>query len=140
MRISGRNLSLVVVAAFFLLPAAGRAAPEEDSLGRVINRALRADGPFFTPAERALIERKCGYAPGQYDGFDANISNGIFTCSNGRRVDDPELRAMLRAAEPRIAGRVRAVMARPEVTAAIDRVARVATERALRRVHARRGD
>ena len=140
MRISGRIPSLAMLAAFVLIPTAGKAAPEDEALNRVINRALHADGPFFTAAERALIERKCGYAPGQYDGFQANISNGVFTCSNGRRVDDPEMRAMLSTAQPRIARRVNAVMRRPEVTAAIDLVAAQATERALRRVRARRGD
>jgi hypothetical protein len=139
MRVSGRTLCLAMLAALALAPAAATAAPEEDSLGRIINRELRAGGPFFTAPERALVERSCGYAPGQWDGFEANISNGVFTCRDGRRVDDPEMRAMLRAAGPRIGRRVRAVMARPAVAAAISRVARAATERALRRVGARHG-
>lgn len=132
MHVSRPIPSLVVVAAFLLLPAAGRAAQEEENLGRIINRELHADGPFFTPAERALVERKCGYASGQYDGDQANISNGVFTCSNGRRVDDPEMRAMLRGASPRIRARVRAVMARPAVRTAINGVASMAADRALR--------
>lgn len=140
MRVSGRTLSLAVLAAFALIPAAGRASPESEDLSRTINRELRAGGSFFTASERALIERKCGYAPGQWDGFEANISNGVFTCGNGRRVDDPEMRAMLREAGPRIGARVREIMARPAVTAAIDRVARLATERALRQVRARHAD
>jgi hypothetical protein len=137
MRMSGPVTCLAMFAAATLAPTAGRASPEDEPLGRLINRELHAGGPFFTPAERALIERKCGYAPGQYDGFQANISNGVFTCGNGRRVDDAEMRDMLRTAEPRISRRVRAVMARPAVTAAIDRVARLATERAMRQVRAR---
>ena len=135
-----RSLSLVLLAALALSPAAAASGPEDEALGQTINRALHADGPFFTPAERALIERECGYAAGQYDGFDANISNGVFTCSNGRRVDDPEMRAMLRAAEPRIAARVRTVMRRPEIRAAIDRVADAATAQALQRLRERRGE
>jgi hypothetical protein len=140
MRVSGRTLSLVVLGALVLLPATGKAAPEEDDLSRVINRELHADGPFFTASERALIERKCGYAPGRYDGFQANISNGVFTCGNGRRVDDPEMRAMLDIARPRIARRVNAVMRRPAIAAAIDRVAGAATARAMARLRARHGD
>ncbi len=136
---SGRTLSLAVLAAFTLTPAAG-ATPESDALDQLIQRELRAGGSFFTASERALVERKCGYAPGQWDGFDVNISNGVLTCSNGRRVDDPEMRAMLHDAAPRIGRRVREVMARPAVTAAIGRVAREATDRALREVRARHAD
>ena len=140
MTLSRHLPSLAMLAALVLLPAAAKAAPEEEGLGRLINREIRADGPFFTADERALVERKCGYAPGQFDGFEANISNGVLTCSNGRRVDDPEVRAMLRAAQPRIERRVREVMRRPVVTAAIERVAHEAAARALREVRARRGN
>ena len=87
-----------------------------------------------------MVERKCGYAPGTWDGFRANMSDGVFTCTNGRRVDDPEMRAMLQAAAPRIERRVREIMARPVIAAAINRVAREATDRAMRQLRARRGD
>ena len=136
MRVSGRTLSLVVLGALFLLPASGKAGPEDEDLSQVINRALRAGGSFFTAPERALIERKCGYAPGAWDGFQLNITNHVLVCTNGRRVDDAEVRAMLRVAEPRIERRVNEVMARPEVSAAINRVAEAATERAMRQVRA----
>jgi hypothetical protein len=140
MRVPVRSLSLAILVAFTLAPAAGAATPESESLSRAINRELRAGGPWFTADERALVERKCGYAPGQYDGFEANISNGVFHCRNGRRVDDAEMRAMLRVASPRISARVRTVMASRAVRDAIDRVARNATERALAQVRARHRD
>jgi hypothetical protein len=140
MDISRRIPGLVMLAALVLLPAVGKAAPEEEALDRVIDRELHAGGPFFTAPERALIERKCGYAPGSWDGFSINISNNVLTCSNGRRVDDPEIRAMLRAAEPRIEARVEEVMARPAVRAAIDRVADAATAQAMRALRARGDD
>ena len=136
MRVSGRPLFLAVLAAFVLVPAIGRAAPEEEALDRIIDRELHAGGSFFTAPERALIERKCGYAPGHWDGFQLNITNHVLVCTNGRRVDDAEVRAMLRVAEPRIERRVTEVMARPEVSAAINRVAEAATERAMRQVRA----
>ena len=140
MRVSGLIMSSAILAAFALATAPASATPENESLNRIIHRELRAGGPFFTASERTLVERKCGYAAGQWDGFEANISNGVLTCSDGRRVDDPEVRAMLREASPRIGRRVREVMARPAVTDAIDRVARLATERAMRRVRARHAD
>lgn len=88
-------------------PAA--AAPRDegrDALSTLIDRNLRAGGSWFTPAERAVIERKCGYAPGEWDGFEADLSDGSFVCRGGRKVDDPEMRALLRAAAPRIEARV----------------------------------
>ena len=116
--------------------AAAAPAAEEagDRLGAMIERQLRAEGPFFTPEERAVIERACGYAPGAWDGFDVNISDNVLTCTNGRRADSAEVRAVLRAAEPRIEARVGRVMASPEVAAAIARVAEQASVEALRAV------
>ena len=137
------------LAAFALAFAAPAAAPlqarpaasqsQEQDLSALINRELRAGGSWFTPAERAVIERKCGYAPGTWDGFEANMSGGVFTCRDGRRVDDPEVRAVLKAAEPRIEARVEAVMGRADVAAAIARVAEAAAERALAGIEAKRG-
>ena len=140
MRVSGRPLFLAMLAAFALVPAIGKASPEEDSLDRVIDRELHAGGSFFTAPERTLIERKCGYAPGAWDGFQLNITNHVLICTNGRRVDDAEVRAMLRTAEPRIERRVNEVMARPSVRAAIARVADAATAQAMRELRARHDD
>lgn len=136
MRISGQSLFVAMLAALVLIPATGKAAPDEDALDRIIDRELHAGGSFFTPEERALIERKCGYAPGTWDGFQLNITNHVLICTNGRRVDDAEVRAMLRVAEPRIERRVNEIMSRPAVRAAIERVASAATARAMREVRA----
>jgi len=102
-----------------------------DALGTVINRAIHAGGPFFTPAERAVIERKCGYAPGQWDGRDFSMSKGVFECPNGKKVDDAEMRALMQVAQPRISARISAAMARPEVQAAIRATASRAAREAL---------
>jgi hypothetical protein len=110
---------------------AAQAEAAGDRLGETISRAIKAEGPFFTDAERAVIERKCGYAPGEWDGFDANMSDGRFVCTNGKRVDDAEMRALMDVAGPRIGRRVSAAMARPEVEAAIAAVAEAATREAL---------
>lgn len=105
-----------------------------DRLGAAIERAIKGGGPFFTPEERALVEARCGYAPGSWDGFEANIRNGAFVCRDGRRVDDPETRAMLAAAGPRISRRVEAAMEREDVKGAIRAVAEEAEREALRAV------
>ena len=110
----------------------------EDEVSRLVTGHLRSGGSWFTPAERALIERKCGYAPGEWDGFELNLSRGTLTCTNGRVVEDPETRAVLKAAEPRINARVEAVMARADVAAAIGRVADAAAAEALREMDSRR--
>jgi hypothetical protein len=106
----------------------------EGRLEQAINRAIRAGGPFFTAGERTVIERKCGYGPGQWDGYDVNVSNGVFHCTNGRKVDDAEMRALLKVAEPRIAERVGAIMADAEVQGAIAALTQEATAQALREV------
>jgi hypothetical protein len=103
----------------------------ESRLKATIDRAIHADGPFFEPSERALIERKCGYAPGTWDGNNISMSNGILTCSNGRRVDDREVRAMMEVAGQRISRRVSAVMEQPEIRAVIAAVAEEASAKAL---------
>ena len=99
-----------------------------------IDHAIHAGGPLLLPAERALVERKCGYPAGSWDGRDFSMNNGVLVCSNGRRVDDPEVRAMMENASPRISRRVREAMNRPEVRAAIAEVSREATETALARL------
>ena len=121
------DLAPIALAAALLvsLPSGAMAEPAAGArLGTAINRAIHEGGPFFNAEERAAIERKCGYAPGSWDGFDLHFSNGVLICSNGRRVDDPEIRAIMAAAEPRITSRVDAVMHRPEILAAIEGVAR----------------
>jgi hypothetical protein len=102
-----------------------------DRLGARIESALKAEGPFFTAAERAAIERKCGYPAGSFDGYEVNLSNGVLTCKSGRRVDDAEMRALFAVAEPRIERRVQAVMESPEVQGAIRAVAANAERAAL---------
>jgi hypothetical protein len=127
----------LALAAAAAAPVQARAEAEQDELSALIDRELRSGGSWFTPAERGVIERKCGYAPGTWDGFEANLSRGTFVCRDGRVVDDPEVRAVLRAAAPRIEARVGAVMERADVAATIARVAGAAAARALGRAEAR---
>lgn len=128
------RVCVIVVLAAGLVGVAPAVLAEdgEHELGQSIERALRADGPFFTGAEQAMVNRACGYAPGEWDGYDFQMNDGVLLCENGRRVDDPAVRRVFRQAGPRIARRVQTVMARPEITAAIDRVAAEATAEALR--------
>ena len=106
-----------------------------DALGATIDSAIRAGGPFFTPAEQRVINSKCGYAPGEWDGYDIDISNGVFHCKNGKTVDDAEMRALVEAAKPRIHARVSAAMARPDVQSAIHAVAETAAREAIAKLH-----
>ena len=111
--------------------AAGPGSEANLRLNQAIDRAIKADGPFFTPGEQAVIRAKCGYGPAEWDGNQASMSNGTFTCTNGRRVSDPEMRALMEVAGERIGRRVSAAMARPEVSEAIARVADEATREAM---------
>ena len=110
---------------------AGGAREAGDRLGARIEAALKADGPFFTPEEQAVIARKCGYPAGSWDGFEVNVSNGVLTCRGGKRVDDAEMRALLAVAEPRIERRVETVMESAEVQSAIRAVSEEAEREAL---------
>ena len=111
--------------------AAGPKSEAGERLGEATERAMRAAGPFFTEAEQAVIRRKCGYAPGEWDGFDIHVSDKVLTCKNGKRVDDAEVRALMEVAGPRIGRRVSAAMNAPEVREAIAAVASEATREAM---------
>ena len=154
-RVFGTGLLLSAVAAVSLVPAspgeAQERAPRHERSGAdqgdgergangrlngLIHERLRADGPFFNAEERAVIERACGYGAGSWDGFEANMSDGVFTCSNGRRVDSPEVRAVMASAGPRIGARVSRIMDSPEVQQAIGEVAERAQAAALASIDA----
>jgi hypothetical protein len=119
--------------------AAGPKSEAGERLGRTIERAIHAEGPFFTPAEQAVIRAKCGYRDGEWDGRSANMSNGAFTCTNGRRVADAEMRELMEVAGERIGRRVDVAMNRPEVQAAIASVASEASREALSQIGRRWG-
>ncbi len=109
----------------------------DHGLGRLIQQRLREGGPFFNGQEQAVIVRACGYAPGEWDGFEINHHGDVLVCTNGRRVNDPEVRRVMRQAAPRISRRVNTVMASAEVRDRIDRIAGEATERAMRELRRR---
>jgi hypothetical protein len=117
-------------------PTHGARGEPHERLGELIERGIRAEGPFFTPEERAVIERACGYPAGSWDGYEANMQNGVFVCTNGRRVESPEVRAVMEAAGPRIGERVRRTMTSAEVQGAIREVAAEAQAEALRGIDA----
>lgn len=117
-------------------PARGGTDSAGERLGATIEQAIRAEGPFFNAEERATIERACGYPAGSWDGFEASMSGDAFLCSNGRRAESAEVRAVMETAGPRIGRRVAAAMARADVREAIDRVAREATAEAMRGLEA----
>lgn len=103
----------------------------EARLDRLVDKAIDEGGPFFTPRERAVIERACGYAPGSWNGTQVNMIGSVFHCTNGRRVSSSQVRAVMAAASPRIDAHIDAVMARPEIVAAMKRVEREAEAEAL---------
>ena len=110
--------------------ADGKTASEA-RLDRLVDAAIDEGGPFFTPAERLVIERACGYAPGTWNGFQVNMVGGVLLCTNGRRVSSPQVRAVMAAASPRIDAHIDAVMDRPEIVAAMRQVEREAEAKAL---------
>jgi hypothetical protein len=140
-----KRMTLAIFAAVTASAAAAAAHPEpregssaKDRLENVIQQAIHGEGPLLLAAERALVERKCGYAAGSWDGNSVSMTDGVLICSNGRRVDDPEVRAAMEVAGRRISARVNAAMARAEVRAAISAVADQASREAIERVRRER--
>ncbi len=125
----------LAVAAALTMGLSGTAAAQSKAavarLDELVDRAIDEGGPFFTPEERTVIERACGYAPGTWNGFQVNMVGSVFYCSNGRRVSSPEVRAVMAAAAPRIDAHIDAVMERPEIVAAMEQVAREAEAEAM---------
>lgn len=106
---------------------AARVVARGERLGETIDERLRADGPWLTAEERAVIEQACGYPAGSWDGFSVSMSDDELRCSNGRRVSSPEVMAVMDAARPRIEARVAGVMESAEVRGAIAAVTNEAT-------------
>lgn len=108
------------------------AAAAEAKLDRLVDAAI--DGhQFFTPAERAVIERACGYAPGEWNGRQVNMIGDVFYCTNGRKLSSPEVRAVMAEVSPRIDAYVDNVMRRPDVVAAQRELDRIIDAEADRR-------
>lgn len=125
----GTAVLALAVTAISSIPAAADAAQSraaEARLDHLIDKAIDEGGPFFTPRERAVIERACGYAPGTWNGFQVNMIGNVFHCTNGRRVSSPEVRAVMAAASPRIDAHIDSVMDRPDVVAAQEQADREA--------------
>jgi hypothetical protein len=120
-----RSFAGIVVIAGVMAAGIGAASPgiaQRDGgerLGRSIAAAIEADGPIVTDAEKALIRERCGYAEGEWDGRSLMSRGGELVCGNGRRVDDPEVRAAVERIGERARARVDAVMNRPEVRRAL---------------------
>lgn len=125
-----RGAVLAVATAALIGPSAVGAAGQsraaaEAKLDRLVDAAI--DGhQFFTPNERAVIERACGYAPGEWNGRQVNEIGDVFYCTNGRRVSSPEVRSVMAAVSPRIDAYVDSVRRRPEVVAAQEELDRIA--------------
>jgi hypothetical protein len=113
-------------------------AAQTRDLGRRINQAIKAEGPVLTDADRALIREKCGYRGGEWKDESIHVHNGVLHCSNGRQVDDPEVRAMMKRVGERARAHVERVMRRPEIKAAISGEASARAREAVRRMELHR--
>lgn len=109
--ITASGLALVIAAIGLASPSL--ASPD---LAGMVAEAAGPEGPMITDAERATIRARCG---GGEDGDSITSRDGVLICKNGRRIDDPEVRAIVARAGERATAHVAAVMGRPEVAAAI---------------------
>jgi hypothetical protein len=126
----------IALAAGLLALAAAAPCLADDGPGAVVHRKLASYGPWYTPAQAAFIRTRCGYGPGAAI-RDLRIEGDVMTCGNGRRVRDPQVRAMARDVTRRAQARARAVMADPEVRDALASATSGAAHRALADAEAR---
>lgn len=124
-----------------VVPAAGEPGEEEKAaearLDELVDRAIDAETPFFTPRERVVIERACGYEPGSWNGSQINMIGNVFHCTNGRRVSSPEVRAVMMAAAPRIDASIDRALAQPAIREATERLDAIVDARSDARAAAR---
>lgn len=121
-------------------PPAAAERGDDHGLGALVQQRLRAGSSFFTAEEQTVIRSACGYGEGDWDGYEIRFDDDVLICENGRRVDSPDVRRVMRDAGPRIASRVGAVMGSPEVRERINRITSEATARAMREVASHRQD
>lgn len=108
-------------------------APEpgrDDELSAAIKSAGERQDPIVTKADKALIAAKCGYAA-DWNGDNISINNGVLKCANGKKVDDPEVRAMSKAISARAEKYVEGIMSDPAVKRAMDGTIERETKAAL---------
>lgn len=121
-----------------LLAAAstGTAAPPAD-VGPAHVKKTHQKEAVFTDSERALITARCGYGS-DWNGRDVRFENGVLVCSNSRRVDDPEVRALAERVGERVRARVREAMNRAQLARATSRRAHEQVRERMRRLRVER--
>lgn len=85
--------------------------PDAPPSRAMAGQSTAPDEPLLLPDEIALIERRCGDAPDTEGGESIILSDGILICGDGRRIDDPEVRAMVAVLSPRISSRLQRLSA-----------------------------
>jgi hypothetical protein len=135
-RLRRRSFGGILVLGSLLVAAsaAGGFAAADASPGaaaEAIERAFDEEGPILSQPDRAMIRAKCGSGARSDTGVQFN--GGAPVCSNGRRVDDPEVRALAASIERRVKTHLDRAMRRPEVKAALNGEVDAHVRAALRR-------
>lgn len=128
------TLIMIALAGAGAAPLAGQ---NPDRIGAAVSAAMRDGDPIVTDSDNAMIRAKCGYTADEARQRDVSFNDGALQCSNGRVVKDAQTEEMSRRISARASAKVNAVMARPEVRAAISGEATARAREAVRRVQAR---
>jgi hypothetical protein len=112
----------------------GAADARPGAAAAAIERAFDEEGPILSQADQAMIRAKCGSGASRNSGIQFN--GGALVCSNGRRVDDPETRALAARIDIRVKAHLDRAMRRPEVAAALNGEVDAHVRAALRRTDA----
>ena len=127
-------LIMITLAGAGSAPLSGR---DPDRIGAAVSAAMRDGEPIVTDSDNAMIRAKCGYTAEEARRRNVSFNDGALKCGNGRVVKDAQTEEMSRRISARATAKVKAVMARPDVRAAINGEATARAREAVRRVQVR---
>ena len=125
--------SAVIAGLVLALAGPAAAAPGEEA-GR---KLAGPKASIFTDGERAVVAARCGYGA-EWNGRNVVMNDGVLICSNGRRVNDPEVRAITARVGERVRVRVREAIDQAQVARTISRRAREQVRERMRHLHVQR--
>lgn len=108
--------------------ATASVSPAHDAIGDAV--APHEPKSWFTPAQKAYISAKCGVdVDARHSNFD--IHGSVMTCPDGRRVDDPQVKAIGDDVSRRATEFAASVMKQADVQRAIAMTAHTNVRKAL---------
>ena len=121
----------------WLAATGSAAAAPPDATDRMVRSTVESRGSIFTDSERATIAARCGYGA-EWNGRNVVMNDGVLICSDGRRVDDPEVRAITTRVSERVTLRVREALDSAGVARTMSRRTREEVRERMRHLRVQR--